>query len=448
MKKEKKYLDKNIKMTYSILPEELQYDNRFTLGKIRVMHWGLNPNGTYFDRDVAESLVRSMRGVPVVGIYDYYQGDFTSHGALFGAKEGPIPFGFVPINAAYEWVDVIEEGAFREYLDIEVVMWTKKYPEIEQFISQKKHQSMELVPDDVYGYIGVKEGVECLVIEQAKGLALTILGDSVSPTFKSASLMMYQEGETFETKFNQMVEVYNKYKGGQEDRTGGTEVFKFNKEVEALLKTEAFSTNVEDSYTVKVMPLQTSDSGTYGYSYEDNALIYSLKEEVQTLELEHVFSNEKILKELQEEKVEYEQKAEEKDAVILSYEEEIASLKTSAETSVSELEASKTEYSELLAKYEEAVEKLEGLVAFKLEKDRQEKEAIIKKYAKILTEEEAATYNENIDNKTAEELKYELGVKAFDALSNDKDTNTYNLNHNNDDNVSPSWVKEINSRRK
>jgi len=445
--KDKKKLEKNIPVVFSALSEEFQQDNRWTHGKIRVMHWGLNPNGTYFSRETAESLVRSMRGVPVTGIYDYYKGDFTDHGKLFGAKEGPIPFGFCPHDATYNWVEVIEEGQQKEYLEIEVVMWTKKYPEIEQFISQKKNQSMELVPDDVYGYVGVKDGVECLIIEEAKGLALTILGDDVAPAFKSANLSMYSKDETFGSKFNQMVEVYNKYKGGQKSRTGGRKVFKFNEEVEALLKTEAFSTNKEDSYTVNVIPLQTGDTGTYGYSYEDNQLIYNFEDEIKTSDLEGVFSAKETLKELEEGKVEYEKTIEDKDAELEKYEKQVEDLKAELETANGELEEAKTNYSELLTKHEEAEETLEKLSEYKLSKEREEKEAIVEKYSKILTDEEKAAYSESIDEKTAEELKYELGVKAFDALS-DEDNNTYNLNNKSKTDNSPSWVKEINKRRK
>jgi len=91
----------SIKVSYSIIQDKLHKDDRFTSGRIRVMHAGLNRNKTYFSRETAEKLVRSMRGMPITGKYNYIKGDFESHGELFGAKDGPTPYGFVPFDAEY-----------------------------------------------------------------------------------------------------------------------------------------------------------------------------------------------------------------------------------------------------------------------------------------------------------------------------------------------------------
>jgi len=437
----------NIKVSYSIIQDKLYKDDRFTSGRIRVMHAGLNRNKTYFSRETAEKLVRSMRGMPVTGKYNYLKGDFESHGKLFGAKDGPTPYGFVPFDAEYRWEAVQEEGETIDYLSIEVAMWTKKYPEIGQFISQSKNQSMELVPDDVYGYAGVKEGQECLVIEEAKGLALTILGDDVPPAFKSSRLEMYEKNETFENKFSQMVEVYNKCKGGLEDTIGGKTVFKFNEDIENLLKKESFSTIKDETHYVNVMPLQTSDKGTYGYSYEDGVLIFNDdSEEVKTLDLPSAYSNQieidAVNVELEESNTKYEEIVTEKDAVL----EEKSGLEV-------ELKQAKKDNSELEEKYQESLTaneelelKINSLSEYKLDKEKSEKELVLEKYSKILTEEEKASYTKSLGDKTIEELKYELGVKAFEALD-DESINTFNLTKKKNTKVGPSWAQAINKRK-
>lgn len=442
----KKILDKkNIPVTFS-LSEQLRKDDRFTYGVIRVMHDGLNPNGTYFSKESAESLVRSMRGVPVAGIYDYYKEDFVDHGSLYGAKDGPIPFGFVPNDADYWWTEVFQSDGKKDYLEIEVQMWTKKYPEIAQFISQSKNHSMELVPDDVYGYMGVKEGRECIIIEEAKGLALTILGDDVAPAFESSKLQMaYSKGETFGDKFNQMVEVYNKYKGGHTKEEMEVEkVFEFKKEIESLLKTESFSTINDNTFSVNIMPLQTSDQGTFGYSYEDDSLIYNHEDKVDTLDLVTVFEEMGKVDSLEEEKVAAETKATELEESLEAKTEEY---EKTLEEKDAELEEAKTNYSGLLTKYEELEEQLNELTEYKLTKEREEKQAIVEKYAKILTDEEIEAYSEKLDEITSDELKYELGVKAYDALEKDEKV-TFNLNNNNTESNGPSWAKKISERRK
>jgi hypothetical protein len=452
----KKILDKkNIHVTFS-LSEKLRKDDRFTYGIIRVMHDGLNPNGTYFSKESAESLVRSMRGVPVTGMYDYYKEDFVDHGSLYGAKDGPIPFGFVPNDAKYWWTEVFDTDGIKDYLEIEVQMWTKKYPEIAQFISQSKNHSMELVPDDVYGYMGVKEGQECIIIEEAKGLALTILGDDVAPAFESSKLQMaYSKNETFGDKFNLMVEVYNKYKGGHKRRNGGRKVFEFKKEIESLLKTESFSTIQDNTFSVNIIPLQTGDEGTFGYSYEDDSLIYNHEDKVDTLNLVTAFEEVGKVDSLEEEKVAAEAKVAELESALDEKTEEYEKdLETKTEEYEKDLEAkdadleeAKTNYSKLLTKNEELEESLGELTEYKSSKEREEKKLIVDKYAKILSEEEVEAYMEKLDETTSKELKYQLGVKAYDALEKEENV-TFNLNNNNTNIKSPSWAKKISERRK
>lgn len=436
---------KNIPVTFS-LSEKLRKDDRFTYGVIRVMHDGLNANNTYFSKESAESLVRSMRGVPVAGIYDYYKEDFVDHGSLYGAEDGPIPFGFVPNEAKYWWTEVFDSDGVKNYLEIEVQMWTKKYPEIAQFVSQNKNHSMELVPDDVYGYMGIKEGRECIIIEEAKGLALTILGDDVAPAFESSRLQMsYSKGETFENKFNQMVEVYNKYKGGHKKEEMEVEkVFEFKKEIESLLKTEDFSTIKDNTFSVNIIPLQTGDKGTFGYSYEDDSLIYNHEEEVDTLNLLTVFEDVNKVNDLEEEKATVEAKVAELEGELESKTEEY---EKTLEEKDAELEEAKSNYSKLLTNHEELEEKYEEVTEYKATKEKEEKEAIVEKYKRILTNEEVETYKEKLNEMTSEELKYELGVKAYDALEKEEKV-TFNLNNNDIKSKSPSWAKKINARRK
>lgn len=434
---------KNLDVQFSY--EEEVKDNRWTKGWIRVMHAGLNPNGTYFNKEVAEKLVYSMRGVPVTGNYDYEKGDFLSHGDLFGAYNSPTPWGFVPFDAEVKWTEVMESGQVKEYLDIEVAMWTKKYPEVAQFISDEKNQSMELVPDDVYGYVGEREGERCLIVEDARGLCLTLLGDDVEPAFKSSKLRMYQKDEGFNNNFNEMVEAYNRYKkGGQKSKSkGGGTMFKFNEDIENLLKTENFSTINEDTYAVNIMPLHTDGTDTYGYKYEDEEFIhFDENDEIKSYDLKEIFEG--VNNDSKEIAAKYEK-----------LQEDHSELVEAKENSDEELEKTKEKFSELQSKYEDLLndkeeleEELGELKEYKEEQEYTKKEEIVEKYSKILSEEEKAEYKENLKDRKISELKYELGVKAFEALDKEEDKNTYNLKNNDNDIAGPSWAKKIAKKRK
>lgn len=443
-------MNKNLQVQFN-LSEKMSVDNRFSYGIIRVLHAGENRNGTYFSREVAEKLVASMRGVPVTGDYNYLSKDFTDHGDLFGAKDNPIPFGFVPFDAQYDWVTLMEDGVSVDYLEIEVAMWTKKYPEIRQFIGKAKNHSMELVPDDMYGHVEMINGTNLLVVDDASGLALTLLGDNTEPCFKSSQLMMFSKDDEFVKNFNQMVGVYNK--GGQ-NKIGGRKVFKFNESIEKLLKKDTFSTISDDTYKVNIMPLESNEEVTYAFDYDKKSLVIlqnsDSKEDVKNYSIKEVV--EKMESDVQEK---YSALVKDKDTLEAKYSEAQSNLETVTEEKETlaeekkdieeQFEAQKETMNELIGTNETLEEEIKTLEAYKLEKENAEKEAIVEKYSKILTEEEKTAYSEKLEKTSIKDLKYELGILAYERISDEDGQKVYNLK--NEPDSGPTWAQAIKSRR-
>ena len=426
----------------------------FSPGVVRILHDGTNRNGTYISKKVAEEIAISMRGVPVIGEYKRYKKDFGDHGGAYDENwdyyDTTTPFGFVPLDAQYRWEKIYDaNGENKDYITIDVVMWTTKYPEIEKFKGQAKHQSMELVPETIYGSFVEIEGETYYNIEQASGLALTILGDDVEPCFESASLRMYSKQESYIEKYEEMISEYNNQKGEQDNiNKGGKEMFKFNKEIEELLKNEHFSTEEEGTYTVKMIPLGKVEEILYGYSLEDGKIV-SFDAENSVINSYELNSNSELTEKKEElaeavenfklSEVEYASKIE-------KLEEEISNFSNDGkiEQLQTELDEAKENYNKQVEKNEALNSELEKLEEYKLK----EKMEVLEKYSKLFDEEGLAEMKEKLKDFTLKDLKYELGVKAFDSIDKeDEESHTYNLHGHQDGVKISSWEQKIKAKR-
>jgi hypothetical protein len=191
---------------------------------VKVLYTGKNRNYSYISKEVAEKMVKTLPGTPVVGEYNRSKGDFLGHGQDFKMDEDgnvrpsrtTIPVGFVPADTRIWWENTTDkDGVEREYLCCEAYIWTGRYPETRRIVENGNNQSMEIDPATIKGEWSKleKSGPEYFVIQEANFSALCVLGEDVEPCFEGAafnpimySLLKNEESkEEFDSQMNELI---------------------------------------------------------------------------------------------------------------------------------------------------------------------------------------------------------------------------------------------------
>jgi len=191
----------------------------FSKAKIRVLYTGLNRNNTHFSKGAVEDALPSIYNIPIVGEYLEQKDNFGGHGGKIEITDQGVeyiqttkPYGVVAESAEIYWENITEEnGTVNEYLVIDgAYLWTGRYSEIEDLLTQKYGQSMEIQVSN--GESAIIDGVKTFDIKEFVFSALCILGvdkdgeGHVEPAFESASISAYSlDKEDFKLQFNQMV---------------------------------------------------------------------------------------------------------------------------------------------------------------------------------------------------------------------------------------------------
>lgn len=273
------------------------YNPLFSKVVIKVMYAGLNRNGTYFSKETVERFAQSLPNTPIVGSFDTFRNDFTSHNSeiKFGVdgqieiKSSAQAYGVVPSNSRVWWEKFDDEGVVRDYLCCEGLIWTKRFPEIAKAIqSGQCNQSMELDEDTVKAK-WVKDGqtgTEFCYIEEAYPLGLCILGRSTEPCFEGANLtpLKYSlEENDFRKEFNELLVALNyELTGG--NKVGEEELKVTN--VEPTIVEENVETNSEPIVTNAEFDLETGDFVAPQDDYEQILLNKKLEVASKAAELQ------------------------------------------------------------------------------------------------------------------------------------------------------------------
>lgn len=165
---------------------------------IRVMYPGGNRNGSYFSKEIIEKMVETIGGIPVIGQYSEKDEDFMAHGDLVfrtnadGSSEllteGTEPYGFVNLKPNYWWCKHEDkDGVTREYLNVEVFLWTGRFKELERINEGKNGHSMEIEASGSWGEIDGEQYFIC--DENSYFTGLCILGEEVEPCFEGAAIV-------------------------------------------------------------------------------------------------------------------------------------------------------------------------------------------------------------------------------------------------------------------
>lgn len=152
--------------------------------RVRIFYKGLNRNRTFISEEFANKLIASLPYVPIKGIFDKDDVDYTGHG--WKNSDGKI-YGIVPENPNFAWEKHLDEdGVEREYACCDVIVYTALYPEAK--IISGKSQSMEIYSGTLKGQWNIwEDGDPYFNFEDGCLLGLQVLGDMTEPCFEGAA---------------------------------------------------------------------------------------------------------------------------------------------------------------------------------------------------------------------------------------------------------------------
>lgn len=435
-----------------------KYSDTISKGRCRIFYKGGNRNGTFITDEFAEKLLATIPYTPVKGIYESDDEDYTDHGSK--RSEGRI-YGIVPATPNLSWEKHLDEdGEERVYACVDVLIYTALYSEAHEIFG--KGQSMELYSPSIKGDWKIINGRKYYVFSEGSFLGLQVLGDSTEPCFEGAAffslyedlkkmvqhieyhLSQHNGGEKMlnykisdSAKFNaiwsllntnwneegnwtvefDICEIYDEYAVVRNHAEGIFERVYYTKDnetdtVELGERERCYFVDVTESEKAALENLHTANNNTYDKVDENYATA-----------LAEVGAKEEALNEKSQA---YDELAEKFSAETSNYETKIGELNER----ISTLEVEKDGYVSSLAeaKIEAANlnEQIATLNSFKAEVEKNEKNAIIAKYEKLLSAELLDSYSARLgEYSNAKALDKDL---AYELVSNNQSVFTANGN--------------------
>ena len=196
-------MSRNLSIATIDAPEFIQlkpYNHLISECEIKVCYLGLNRNGSYISREVAEQMANTLPGTPIVAYFDKSKDDFGDHGSVITIEDGEIkfscktvPYGFIAPDAKVWFQNFLEvdesgEQVERQYLMTTGYLWTGQFPEVKKAMEEELPQSMELDEESLDGRWATdnSSGVKFFIINDAVFSKLCILGSDVEPCFEGA----------------------------------------------------------------------------------------------------------------------------------------------------------------------------------------------------------------------------------------------------------------------
>ena len=428
-------MDKNdfAKFSLSVYGNISAYNEVLSKARCRIFYKYENRNGTYITDDFAEKLISTLPYVPVKGIYDSMEDDYTDHGRE--RYEGRI-YGIVPENPNFAWEKHLDEdGVEREYACADVFLFTGIYKK-EALEIVSKSQSMELYVDSIDGEWKFINGKRYFVFTEGCFLGLQALGEKYEPCFEGAGFYSLFESIQKLTKKIDEFELNTKQDIGGENQMN----FKlsdnqkynmiwtllnpnFNEEGEWAL--DYVICDVYDQYAIvfdthncgyeRAYYTKNDETDSLEITNKEVAYIVDVnEEEKRALKALHAINGDTYEKvdeamnslteenaSLKEEKENFSQKIEEQGAQISTLEQEKADAQT-------ELDEVKENYTAAQSQIESLTEANKELETFKANVILKEKEAVIDHYSSLLDAEVLNSFKEKIGDMTKDELDKEL----------------------------------------
>lgn len=360
-------------------------NSAFSKARLKIFYKGLNRNGSYITDEVAEKLLATLPGTPVVSNFQGEKDDFEGH--MSWAPEELKAYGFVPQEMNFNWeMSLDPDGVYRTYACTDVILWTGRYPIASRIVG--KSHSMELNPDTVEGEWVETEDDFYFQFSNAEFFGLCILGDDYEPCFEGSSFYELHRKEEQKPVSHELQEMFSLYKKeldiASENQTGGQEMEEENKDL-----------NVEEQVpeTNEVVEEQEVETPAEGEEV--------VEEETTPEEEGEAEEGEEQEEEPETEEGEGDSESEEPEAEEQEGSDEEPDLN-------SQLAEKDAEIADLKAQLEE-------LQSYKLAKVKEEKEKVLEAYSKKLTEEEVENFKNKIDDyETAVDFKKEIALCILD----------------------------------
>ena len=395
----------------------------FSMGRARIFYKGINRNRSIIEGEAAEKLASTIPGTPVIGTFNYETNDFEGH------ESNPSAFGFIPLEPHAAWVK--QDGSDKEYLEVDVVIWDGRFEEAQDILKNEKHLSMELNPNTLKGTFERRGSTTYYRVNYAEFAGITVLGDDVEPCFEDAQ---------FITAFSNMVSAYAMFvENTQKNNEGGKNIME---DITEIVEPEVTTNPVEEEAT-EVVETEVEATETVETEVETEAT-----EEV-VVEAEEESAEETEVVETVEDTVEEESEfASKKDKDEEDEDEDetcpecgknpcVCENACNKEKDYSALEAELADYK---AKYESLENKLNDALSSLNKYTKKEKLEIINKFStKLENDELIEKLTNEVDERSLDEIKNELGqalveqLSAEETESTDADSN-FSLNINIADN--------------
>ena len=363
----------------------------FTLCRARVFYTGLNRNGSYIDKEFAESFIATAIGCPVVGLWDHEKKDFTDH----TPSDRKRAYGFIPEDPQFAWETSYDyDGVEREYASFNVVLWTKAFEEANDIISHPL--SMEINPDTINGAFMVIDGEYCFKFTSAEMLGICVLGYNVEPCFEGASFLSVDDMREFKRLFKidkqQALLSYNTI-----NDKGDTSMEEKEKEMTPVEEfTQIRDDDLGEPEVVEEVPAEPETPAEF--TKED------VEESVVEEEIPEVFSKD-------------EESEPNEDVEVF-------------QNQITELEQMNKNLKEKINELEDKISNLEKanfeLIEYQNNKIKEEKERVIAEYTEILSEEEINGID--MTKFSVEDLNDKLAAMAYRKLANHDSANFQLIN--------------------
>lgn len=387
----------------------------YTQARVRTFYKYKNRNQTYFSSEVADSLIETMKGLPIVGYFDRDKQDFLPHFPVRDSKA----YGYVPAHDhGFAWEEHMDDdGVLRTYACFNVVLWTNRYAEA-NLIPGKK-QSMELDPHTIEGqWITLEDEGPVFYYTKAEASGLCVLGDTDTPCFEGAAFYTQESQEQFTALLHEMREEIKKNFSTEQvekdKEVKNTMPFKFNEKAPEnfalLFDSVNPNFNEEAGFVVDSTITEVGDGQFVAYNLEEGTLsayTYTIEEDKVSLgdatPLTSGFvltaQNEALTAQLAEVEAsiaDYQAKLEQ----VADYQEKVEAI-AAFETQIATLEEEKSALAAQVAEYQqkEAAEAEE------------KKSNVIDSYSEMLPEETLANARAEQANFTLEELDSHLALQ-------------------------------------
>lgn len=476
------------KFDVSIYGEGKQVSATRTQNRLRIFYTGMNRNRTYISDEFAKELINSLPYTPIKGIFNKENLDYEDHGE--DNSDGRI-YGIVPENPNFAWENHLDEdGIERLYACCDVYLFTGLYPEASLIAG--KPQSMEIFRKTLKGEwrLSEEDGKPYYHFLHGEFVGLQVLGEDVEPCFEGAAFF-----ELLKDFDRRLAKMENKSKEGS--KVMDKALFRLSDNEKADILFDLINPNfneegnweltgmiaeVYEDYALTVSP--AGYSRTYYTKDGDNVTIgetvpvkivdvteseytaletmKSMKDSFEALVTDYSAAIEKIA-EFESEKTNFESKIADYEAKIADYEAKIAEFNSDENEPKAESEgeepkaepvepADNSEYELRISELEAENIKLNSqlsditsentaLAEFKMNVEKQEKEAILSKYEEFLSDESISNYRENIDKFTVEDFKKEICTEVLenqDMSNNDNAPNLFYKGDNSADKIPTS----------